>query len=219
MFHFPTGRFALPELPADGASRLTGAVMLSIAAHALLLAWPVSLPSGGTGHTVIAGAAKPPRTLRVSLRVVPEAAESAATENTPAEKASIAEPLEDKAKDAPQGEQVTQGAVPLIGYYPAVRLTRMPEAIGLFDIKPPAGGDTGIGGKMTVRIWIGANGAIDQARVLSSGLPQAYTDAALAAFENLRFTPGQIDGLPVKSWAEVVIEYADFRDQPQPGAR
>ena len=209
---FYSDRFALPDLRADSVPRLTGALMLSLAAHALLLAWPVSLPAGGAAGIATAGPTRPARALRVSLNVESPAA-------SPVAQASTAIAPEDKIKDAPQRDEAAQKAIPLIGYYPAARLTKMPQAVGIFDIQPPAGGDTGIGGKMTVRIWIGANGAIDRARVLSSGLPASYAEAALGAFEKLRFEAGEIGGVPVKSWVEIVIEYADFRDAPPMGAR
>ena len=121
---------------------------------------------------------------------------------------------EDKVADAPRSEPAEQKEMPLVGYYPAARLTKMPQAVGVFDVQPPPGGDTGIGGKMTVRIWIGANGAIDRAQILSNALPQGYAEAALAAFEKMRFEAGEIGGVRVRSWVEIVIEYADFRDTP-----
>ncbi len=97
----------------------------------------------------------------------------------------------------------------MLGYHPASSLTRMPEAEGVFDIQPPAGGDTGISGKVTIRIWLSAKGHTDSIRMLSSDLPAAYSQAALAAFGALRFRPAEIDGTPVRSWMDVVIEYAD----------
>lgn len=208
-------RFALPDPRADGMDRLTGAVLLSLAAHALLLAWPVTLPSGGATGDVTAGPAKPARVLRVSLHY--EAVAQPPAQNPPATQTadpSVAVSPEVKPKDAPQDEQRAPQEIPLVGYYPAARLTRMPQAVGVFDIQPPAGGDSGLGGKMTVRIWIGANGAIDRARVLTSGLPANYAEAAFSAFEKLRFEPGQIGGVAVKTWVDIVIEYADFRDAP-----
>jgi len=221
MFRLPTGFLSLSDFPSEGASRLTGAVMLSVAAHGLLLAWPVSLPVGGTTDIVAERAAKP-RPLRVSLRLAAESAAPAPADTpvaAPMDQASIAPAQEDSNRDAPPKERPDPKAVPLVGYYPADRLTKMPQAVGIFDIQPPAGGDTGLGGKVTVRIWIGANGAIDRARVLSSGLPESYVEAAVAAFEKLRFEPGEIGGVPVKSWVEIVIEYTDFRDDPPQAAR
>jgi TonB family protein len=174
----------------------------------LLLSWPLQLSPGGRPGLARPAAAS---VLHVSLNAPGEALEVPAP------------PIQ--AGGAPQdgqGGPAVQDAVPLPGYYPAGRLSRMPEAIGIFDVQPPSGGDSGIGGKVTLRIWIGAKGGIDSVRVLSSGLPPEYADAALAAFGKMRFTPGEINGVPVQSWVDVVIEYADFQKdagQPVSGSR
>jgi TonB family protein len=202
--------------------RLAGAVSASMAVHVLLLSWPVSLPAVGmiaaTGPET-AGSHK--KKLHVLLNpAAPEPDAAIAPPPAPsAEKPQPSTAAQEKSKEAPQREQGVHAAIPMVGYYPAAQLSKMPQAIGIFDIRPPAGGDTGLGGKMTVRIWIGANGAIDSARVLDSGLPQPYAEAALAAFENLRFVPGEIGSVPVKSWVEIVIEYADFRDEVKTAGR
>ncbi len=86
----------------------------------------------------------------------------------------------------------------------------MPEAVGKFEVQPPAGEDAGLSGKITIRIWLSAKGDIDSIRILSSEVPAAYAQAALGAFEKLRFEPAEINGKPVRSWLDVVIEYADL---------
>jgi len=212
----PSGWLRLPEPPSEGMQRLAGALIASLCVHALLLSWPVAPPSSGAQGFLPQGPSRPEaRKLRVTLNYVPESPHAAPIDAVPP--APVPEEKSREVRREPGAEQ----SVPLIGYFPASRLSKMPQAVGVFDIQPPAGGDTGLGGKMTVRIWIGANGAIDRARVLSSGLPDAYAEAALTAFEKLRFVPGEIGGVPVKSWVEIVIEYADFHDEPQqpPGKR
>lgn len=203
----------MPELCSDRSFRFSSALAASLLGHVLLLCWPLPLSTGsqpGTARPAVS-------TLRVSLNLKAEANANRAREDSAPANTVAAEP--DKTKDAPPGEQGTQDAIALRGYYPAARLSRMPVGIGTFDIQPPAGGDTGIGGKMTIRVWISANGAIDSVRVLASGLPAAYAAAALAAFEKMRFEPGEINGVPVQSWVDIVIEYADFgREAAQPPA-
>lgn len=203
----------MPELCSDRRFRLGSALVASLLGHVLLLSWHLPLSTGGEP-----GAARPAvSTLRVSLNLMAEANASLAREDSPPAKTVTAGP--DKTKDAPPGEQGTQDASPLHGYYPAGSLSRMPVGISMFDIQPPAGGDTGIGGKMTLRIWISAKGGIDSVRVLASGLPAAYAEAAIAAFEKMRFEPGEINGVQVQSWVDIVIEYADFRrEAAQPPA-
>ena len=175
-----------------------------------MIGWPLPVSMGG-----MEGAARPTgATLRVSLNLIAEAHASPGPTAIPAatlSEATAAPGSPEKIAGASGATDATQNAISLLGYYPASRLSRMPAAISLFDIQSPAGGDPGVGGKLTIRVWIGVNGGVDDLRILSSGLPAAYERAALAAFEKMRFAPGQIDGMAVGSWADIVIEYADFQ--------
>jgi TonB family protein len=205
-----SGQAAMPDPCSDRRFRFAGALAASVLGHVLLLGWPVPLSTGGDPGTARPAASA----LRVSLNLMAEAnAKPARDDGSPANTAAppAAAAQSEQTKAAPPGEQGAQGAIPLHGYYPAGRLSRMPVGIGSFDIQPPAGGDTGIGGKMMIRVWINATGGIDSLRALSSDLPAAYAEAALAAFEKMRFEPGEIDGVQVQSWVDVVIEYADLR--------
>jgi TonB family protein len=208
---------AIPELCSDRRFRLGSALVASLLGHVLLLNWPPPLSAGGELGAVGAAVS----TLRVSLNLTEEANANLAREDSPPANTVTMGPNKSRdasAKDA-QGEQGTQDATPLHGYYSAGRLSRMPVGVGRFDIQPPAGGDTGIGGKLTIRVWISAKGGIDSMRVLASGLPAEYAEAAFAAFEKMRFEPGEINGVKVQSWADIVIEYADFqREAAQPRA-
>ena len=175
-----------------------------------MIGWPLPVSTGGMGDVPRPTGA----TLRVSLNLIAEAHASPVPTVIPAAtlpEATAAPGLPDRSAGASGGADATPNAISLLGYYPASRLSRMPAAISLFDIQSPAGGDTGIGGKLTIRVWIGVNGGVDDLRILSSGLPAVYERAALAAFEKMRFAPGQIDGTAVGSWADIVIEYADFQ--------
>jgi TonB family protein len=199
----------MPGLCSDRSFRLAGALVASLFGHVLLLSWPVPLSMGGEPGSVRPAASA----LRVSLNLIAETQPILAREVDPTAGSAVppapaARP--DGAQDAAPGQQGAPGAIPLHGYYPAARLSRMPEGIGRFDVQPPADGDTGIGGKMTLRVWISAKGEINSVRVLASELPAAYAEAALAAFEKMRFEPGEINGVPVQSWVDVVVEYADF---------
>ncbi len=208
-------KFPLPDLRTERVQRLGSAFAVSILAHALLLSWPVSLPAAGLmGEQPSSMQRSAPRALTVRLNSEVEVSKPAAIIEIPPEPPLEQAPLViasgEKPKEAAQGG--AQNAIPLVGYYPAGKLSKMPEAVSIFRVEPPSGGDTGLVGKVTVRLWIGADGAIDRVRVVDNGLPQAYADAAAAAFERMRFEPGQVAGVPVKSWVEVVIEYSDFRD-------
>ena len=202
-------------------SRLSVALAWSLLLHLVALTWAVPL---SIGHGQGDARSRAP-VLRASLNLGNDA--NALHAQVPISASNSAEPPAEPAKpipdparapvaaDAARPEDVRRDpreegpALPMLGYHPASSLTRMPEAEGVFDIQPPAGGDTGINGKVTIRIWLSAKGHTDSIRMLSSDLPAAYAQAALAAFEALRFRPAEINGTPVGSWMDVVIEYAD----------
>jgi len=208
-------RIAVSGLAADRLDRFAVALTASVLMHALVLSWPVPLSSGGDPG----GGKLSLPALRVSINLVDEARASPAHADRPEASPAAPVPLSatpETRTDASPGEKGIAAALPLHGYYPADRLSRMPAAISMFDILPPSGGDSGAGGKLTLRIWISAKGGIDKLQVLSSSLPADYAEAALAAFGKMRFRPGEIGGVPVQAWADVVIEYADFRDPAAP---
>lgn len=187
------------------------ALAVSILAHLLLLSWSPHFSPGGVQQSAV-----PPveSGLRATLNLV---------DVTPGEPHVKARQPDERTKPSPvavtpvsdaitsQGRAQTQNAIRLLGYFPVAKLSRMPEAISRFDIQPPDGGDTGHDGRMTIRVWIGKSGAVDHTQIVSSGLPSSYEKVAISAFEKLRFKPGEIDGQPVPTWADIVIEYADFR--------
>ena len=173
------------------------ALAASVLAHALLLAWPLSLP-GGPGLGLAAERA-PLRAYLAALPVKPMREEETRT-------AAASAPL-----PAPAPARESGSATPLPTYYTAKALSRMPEAISRFDVLPPAGGDQGITGKLSLRLWIDESGRLERLKVIESELPKAYEDAAVEAFMRLHFTPGEIKGVPVRVSLDVVIEYADMR--------
>lgn len=95
-------------------------------------------------------------------------------------------------------------------WYPAQVLSRMPHPITQFAPRSVPG-DDGSGGRISVRLWIDEAGNLDRVSLLGSELPKEFEEAALTAFRNMRFRPGEIDGVPVKSWVDIVIEYAELR--------
>ena len=170
------------------------ALAASVIAHALLLAWPLSLP-GGPGLGIAAEHAAP------ALRAYLVAEPATHTRLVEADSAR---------RRARSLERESANAAPFPAYYTAKALSRMPEAIGQFDVQPPAGGDERITGKLSLRLWIDEAGTLERLKILASELPKAYEDAAVAAFGRLRFTPGEINGVAVRTSLDVVIEYADF---------
>lgn len=63
-------------------------------------------------------------------------------------------------------------------------------------------------GKVVLRVFVGAAGAVERVEVASSSVPTAFEEAAIAAFTHVRFRPGEIEGVAVTSETrfEIVFE-------------
>ncbi len=66
---------------------------------------------------------------------------------------------------------------------------------------PPdaAGSAAPVTGKLVLRVFVGAAGAVERVEVASSSLPPAFEEAVVAAFSRVRFRPGEIEGVAVTS--------------------
>lgn len=84
----------------------------------------------------------------------------------------------------------------------------MPEPISKFEPHLLLAEDSGIGGKLSVRLWINELGTVEHVSLLETDLPEPFTDAAISAFTDMRFSPGEMDGTAVRVWADIVVEYA-----------
>lgn len=83
-------------------------------------------------------------------------------------------------------------------------------------IEPPddSAGHALRGGKVVLRVFLAADGAVDRVEVASSNLPPAYDEAAVAAFSRLRFRPGEIQGVAVSSESRFEVGF----DAGDPGS-
>lgn len=102
-------------------------------------------------------------------------------------------------------------------YIPRPQLTQPPVSLAPVMIAPPEGNhETGrIVGILS--LFINEQGGVD--RVLSTGpnLPPAFEQNAIAAFKNIRFNPGQLDGMPVKSRIRIEVIFDNTPIEPADG--
>ncbi|MCM8611503.1 energy transducer TonB [Accumulibacter sp.] len=99
-------------------------------------------------------------------------------------------------------------------YLPRRELTLPPVLQDEPLLRPPPGSSTGRGARVRVRVLIAADGAVDRVEVLGSGVPVTVSDAAVAAFAGLRFRPGEIEGVAVRSEARFELDF----DEPAAGS-
>ena len=102
-------------------------------------------------------------------------------------------------------------------YFRRSELTRLPVLLGepMFDA-PDEAGKAPLGGRLLLRLFVGAGGELDRTEVESSASHPDFENAAIAAFRPLRFSPAQIDGVAVNS--QVVFEI-DFDSQARGSSR
>lgn len=176
-----------------------------------MLALPAGIPAGG-------GRPAATRPLAVSLNHAPgtprklsERSASLLDEPSPADTKS------NSPSESPGARAAHSIALPT--YFPAGALTQLPEALTDFDTffpqstEPPPG-------RIGLRLWLSREGIIDKIDVLDTETPNALTSIALEAFRRMRFRPGEIQGTPVGSQLEVVIEFGGLpSDLPAPATR
>lgn len=93
-------------------------------------------------------------------------------------------------------------------YYALKELDSKPVMIGIIDTRPPELESYHQGGEIKIQIWIDEEGNVVKSQVVDSNLPQAFIDYTIASFSQARFKAGIKEGVPVRSVAKVVVQYA-----------
>lgn len=60
-----------------------------------------------------------------------------------------------------------------------------------------------------IRIWMDEEGRIERVNALKTSFSAEVESAAIRAFSAMQFAPGEINGRPVKSVVDIVLEYGD----------
>ena len=104
----------------------------------------------------------------------------------------------DPASVTPYASPDGRYAPPAAGHYvPPSRVSRLPKVSReVRAVYPEAARRAGIEGQVVLRLRIGAEGQVVEARVLESA-GHGFDEAALAAVRQFSFEPGTLDGAPV----------------------
>lgn len=98
---------------------------------------------------------------------------------------------------------------PQIVYYPSSKLDQ--NSVPLQEVTPVIPTETGASvpiGFVKVRLLISDEGVVDKVIAEDSNLDQRYIDAAVAAFREVKFSPGYINGHPVNSQKLIQVDYS-----------
>lgn len=95
-------------------------------------------------------------------------------------------------------------------YFSRTDLTVPPKLLNepaLQTAEMSAAGMSAQGGKVVLRVFIGADGAVDRVEVLKSNVSPAFEEAVVNAFSRVRFRPGEIEGVAVTSETRFEIPF------------
>ncbi len=117
----------------------------------------------------------------------------------------------------------TSAADPDAAYLPRSQLTQAPVPQQSIDLLYPELAPAGRF-RAVLTLFIDDRGVVQRVRIDEaddSGLPPVLEDAARQTFLHSPFTPGELDGRPIRSRLRIEIEYATepLHDNPQTAAR
>lgn len=229
-----------PRRPAP-ARRVGWCVLAAVVLHAalgvgLLLRAQAQTASQavGMGHALRVSAAKPSvMQLRwapaVSAAVAQNTALHAALPSTaPASPWDVSpEQAEVPAPDAPRDVAPEVKPIPpggdadtaFTGYARRDMLDRAPQALGIVQINYPSGVEPGRVHTGRLTLFIDESGAVRKVLVATpsnpeDALPAPFVEAAREAFLQARFTPGERQGVPVKSRIDIEVRFDDRDTAP-----
>ena len=204
----PIGKLNLPP-PGPTRSRWTGAIALwlSVLAHGLLLR-ALTLPAGHREAPVVSAV---PLTLRLESRT----ARAPAPTPTPAPERHSEAPQvvpPPPAAPAPTPPSAAPGQPRPSGYFSLSELSSKPRfvrylrEVNAIDIPNPPRTPT------VVHIYINENGTVDQVTLEDNGLSELARQWTIERFRAMQFSPGMLDGMPVKSQLQTEFNVEDAPD-------
>lgn len=207
--------------PASYRKRLFASLAASCLLHAALFFVPYLGVSASATRAALQGGQKPkpPRTLEATLTL--ERGAAAAVAETSTEGASAADaPAHRMDKDEPRpamDRAMGIGLLPIPAptYYTTDQLTKRPQPTAEAELETPEIWPLLASGTIILKLWISELGDVISVDVEKTDLPEIFSRTAVAAFKNLRFVPGEINGRRVGTMMRIEVSYDDSR-RPAP---
>jgi len=99
--------------------------------------------------------------------------------------------------------------IPAPTYYTTDQLTKHPQPTGEAELDTPEIRPILASGTIVLKLWISELGDVIAVDVEKTDLPEIFSRTAVAAFRNLRFVAGEINGLPVGTMMRIEVTYGD----------
>jgi hypothetical protein len=204
--------------PGSDSARLFACFALSCLLHAGVIFTPYLGASSSAYQPAVQGGQKPPRTLDVTLVSEQPSAFAVAevfdkggsTADAPAER------MPDETPRPALDRTVGIGLLPIPApaYYSTDQLTKRPQPTGAADLDAPEIRPIIASGTIILKLWINELGNVNAVDVENTDLPEMFTETAVAAFRNLHFVPGELNGQPVGTMMRIEVTYDDGRKPP-----
>jgi TonB family protein len=210
--------------PASDSKRLFACLIVSCLLHGALFFMPFLGESTSASQPLLQGGQKlqPPRTLNATLalekksafavaEVSPVFAGGGSTAHAPAERTADEEPR------PALNRAVGIGLLPIPAptYYTTDQLTKRPQPTTAAELDAPEIKPILASGTIILKLWISELGDVISVEIEKTDLPELFAKTAVAAFRNLRFVPGEINGRPVGTMMRIEITYDDGRKPPE----
>lgn len=92
-------------------------------------------------------------------------------------------------------------------YFELRELSQRPQLASLVEVEAVTDARPAQPGRLLARVLIGEQGSVEHVQIDESDLPSAFEQAAIDAFLQARYTPGQIDGRAVRSQIRIEVTY------------
>ncbi len=209
---------------ASAWKRLAAALAVSLLLHAALFFMPYLGDGESASRAGLQGRQKTttPRSLDATLTPerVPAFAQSEPSP-VPTDAGGVADaPAEPVAGTQPHpvlNRDLGVGLLPIPApaYYTADQLTKRPRPTSEPELDTAETRPIIVAGTIILKLWIDERGDVIAVDVETTDLPALFSKTATDAFRNLRFTPGELNGLPVGTMMRIEITYGGGRSLPE----
>jgi hypothetical protein len=207
------------KLPAV-STRLYAALLASCLLHAALFALPHFGASTSIYQPALSVAQNSAAAPAVRITLAPANNGRFALAGVAPKSAGLAPPPARQASGEEQRPAPARtegvGLLPITAntYYTADLLSKHPAPIGPVGLDAPEIAPIIAAGTVTLKLWIDELGNVVSIAVEKTDLPEVFSKAAVAAFNSVGFTPGELDGRRVASVMRVEVSYEDSRVPP-----
>jgi hypothetical protein len=192
--------------PDQYLKRFYAALAISCLLHAALVFMPYLGARTTASGPAVQARQKPGPARILSVRFMAEsAAAPSSAADSPAQPGVYEEPL-----PAPEHSPgIDLLPIPAPAFYTADQLTKRPQLISDPRLHAPESDPFPGTGKVFLKVMINELGKVISVDVEKSDVPEAVSATAAAAFGDLRFIPGEINGRRVGSILRIEVTYDD----------